>query len=312
MGALDIIKGISNVVGTGLGITSEATKGKRRRQALQDQKSLMNTQRQQQQMLNEHGLGISKELWDYTNYPNQIKAMREAGLSTGLMYGLSGGGGATTSGTGGGSAASGQAPAPAYMDVNQITQASKVKAEIDLMEAQAEKLKAEAKKTSGVDTEEATTRIADINEGIENKRAERRLNMLIGDFQEIENEIQSQTKEANIEKIYQELNQTTAEALNTLLEVELNKETLDAKIKTTLQEYENLTIEALVKKKGIELNEAQIESLKTMMQEAIRSNDIKQLEYILKDKLPNVANVAGGLIIEGATKIAEILKKWTK
>ena len=40
---------------------------------------------------------MQKEMWDYTNYENQVEYMKNAGLNVGLMYGGSGGGGATFS-----------------------------------------------------------------------------------------------------------------------------------------------------------------------------------------------------------------------
>ena len=44
----------------------------------------------------------SKEMWDYTNYENQVKHLKEAGLNPALLYGQGGGGG---SAAGGGTAA---------------------------------------------------------------------------------------------------------------------------------------------------------------------------------------------------------------
>ena len=40
----------------------------------------------------------NKEMWDYTNYENQVKHAQNAGLNPALLYGMSGGGGATAAG----------------------------------------------------------------------------------------------------------------------------------------------------------------------------------------------------------------------
>ena len=37
----------------------------------------------------------AKEMWNYTNFENQMKHIREAGLSPGLIYGMGGQGGST-------------------------------------------------------------------------------------------------------------------------------------------------------------------------------------------------------------------------
>ena len=36
---------------------------------------------------------LGKEMWDYTNYENQVKHLKEAGLNPALLYGQGGGGG---------------------------------------------------------------------------------------------------------------------------------------------------------------------------------------------------------------------------
>lgn len=97
-----------------------------------------------QKELNEQGEQISKNLWDYTNYENQVKHMENAGLNIGLMYGKGGQGG-TTSGVGGGSAS---APAGSMNNIN-VGQAMQTQAEIELAKAQARKLNVEADELEG-------------------------------------------------------------------------------------------------------------------------------------------------------------------
>ena len=40
----------------------------------------------------------NQEMWDYTNYKNQVKHLEAAGLNPALLYGQGGGGGATAAG----------------------------------------------------------------------------------------------------------------------------------------------------------------------------------------------------------------------
>lgn len=114
-------------------------------------KELMDIQQKNQGKLNEQGLAIGKDMWDYTNYGNQVKHLKEAGLNAGLIYGKGGSGGTTTSPSGG-SASSGQAPQERPMDIQNVISAQLAQSQIAVNEAQAKKLTADAEKTSGVDT----------------------------------------------------------------------------------------------------------------------------------------------------------------
>ena len=61
-------------------------------------KELMGLQNQYNTEMAEGNQKRAMEMWDYTNYENQVKHMKNAGLSVGLMYGNGGGMGASTSG----------------------------------------------------------------------------------------------------------------------------------------------------------------------------------------------------------------------
>ena len=43
---------------------------------------------------------LSKEMWDYTNYENQVGHLKNAGLNPALLYGGGGGGGGSAAGAG--------------------------------------------------------------------------------------------------------------------------------------------------------------------------------------------------------------------
>ena len=135
------------------------------------QRELMSLQHQNQMALNRQGHQLQFDMWKKTSYPAQLKMMKEAGLSPGLMYGGGPGAGGSTGSQGGGSAAGGSAAAFNPMDLSNMM----------LMKAQAEDLKAgarlknvEADKKSGIDTQEGLQRILESEENIKNLGVARR------------------------------------------------------------------------------------------------------------------------------------------
>jgi hypothetical protein len=121
----------------------------------------------------------NKNMWDYTNYENQVAHLEAAGLNPALLYGQGGGGGATAAG-GNAIAGSGQSAGGANTNApqairSQIIEGAGMGIQLGLMNAQkrnleadAAKKEAEATKTAGVDTELAKT-AAKLNEArIEN------------------------------------------------------------------------------------------------------------------------------------------------
>lgn len=142
--------------------------------AMQEQeaynKRIMALQNQYQQQAAAQSQQYAKDYWDYTNAENQVKHLKNAGLNIGLMYGQNGAGGMGASG-GARQESPDQAqgnPIGMALQVQQIEQQRRMNdAQISLAEAQAEKANEEAKKISGVDTQEALTRIEEAASRIE-------------------------------------------------------------------------------------------------------------------------------------------------
>lgn len=109
---------------------------------------------------------LAKDMWDYTNYENQVKHAEKAGLNPGLLYGGAGGGGSTAGGSVGGvSGASPTDPSAATgMGLQMGAQLALMKAQKENIEADTRNKEAGATKTEGVDTQEAQARIAKTSE----------------------------------------------------------------------------------------------------------------------------------------------------
>jgi hypothetical protein len=136
---------IGAAAGAATGLISMLGQRKREKRALKNQKDLMGLQFRNQQALNKQGHQLQLDMWKKTNYPAQMKMLREAGLNPGLLYGQSGGGGTTAGSQGGGSAASGNAPAPQPMELGTALTAAQTASAIELQKAQSRKLRADAR-----------------------------------------------------------------------------------------------------------------------------------------------------------------------
>ncbi len=134
------IKGINSAL-------SGAVQNKRWKQSHERSKELMGIQYENQKKLNQQGQALQMQTWKDTNYPAQMKMLKEAGLSPGLMYGQGGTGGATTGSQTGGSASSGQSHAP--MDIQSLLNAQMMQSQIKVNNSIAKKNEAEADATSG-------------------------------------------------------------------------------------------------------------------------------------------------------------------
>lgn len=184
--------------GAALGLGEEVLIGNyRRKKQLEQQQKLTNIQTEANKSLARYGMGISKEMWDYTNYENQRKHMEAAGLNPALMYGSAGQGG-TTSSASAGSASGGMASdSKQGMGLDGAMIASQIR----VNEAQAKKLDAEAEKTSGVDTELAKKSIEDITATIDNKGVQKLGMLLQNNYDEMRNEILEDTKDLEVRDV---------------------------------------------------------------------------------------------------------------
>lgn len=182
-GASSLTGLIKGSISQALGLTWSAKKAMQEQEAYN--KRIMALQNQYQQQAAAQSQQYAKDYWDYTNAENQVKHLKNAGLNIGLMYGQSGAGGMGASG-GARQESPDQAqgnPIGMALQVQQLDQQRRMNdAQIALAEAQ-------AKKISGVDTEESLTRIKEAGSRID-------LNLKEGNYKEALTELTNAKKEA--------------------------------------------------------------------------------------------------------------------
>lgn len=176
-----------------------------------------------------HDLSMRK--WNETNYGAQVEHLRKAGLNIGLMYGQAGQGGQSQAikADGGNS---GNMGAGSLMGIGMKTpiEVALAKSQIELQESQADKNKAEATKISGVDTDEATTRIASLTQGISNQKAEKELIDIQTSMQKTLTDIQNATKDSQIEQAMWNVKRQMFETYSIGLQNKVDEQTVNDKV----------------------------------------------------------------------------------
>lgn len=232
-------------------------------------------------------------MWEKTNYSAQKEQMKKAGLSPGMLYGMSGGGGVTVGGSGpgvsGGSAGRGGEEATLAstgMGMNlQLMEAQRKN-----IEASTKKMEVEAAKTAGVDTKNVETQTLDLLQGIENKKAQEQLTKVQTGIANFDKELKGKTLDD-----MEDLARWTAENAKFNMEMAereayMQKATYQTKIDTVREELQSVYLRnALTKVQkealgvGMELDRAQMEKIDAEV-EAIRTGILQKWTELGQDE----------------------------
>jgi hypothetical protein len=219
-----------------------------------------------QQRQNEY-FGMTAE---YNSAKSQKQRLEEAGLNPALMYGSAGSGGAGTGSTGGASGSGvGLSQAQA---VGMGLQLSQIKAQTNLMNAEAAKAYAEANKTRGVDTDKARQDI---------KESETKVDEIIA-------KIPSEKQQYYIGKAYEE-SLKAAKELSENLAAKTDQERLNLKVQEHIlfKEFDKLVAEI----ESVNLDNDQKTIIKNSLQKSINSqiylNTMKAMEAAANAKFTN-------------------------
>lgn len=265
------------MIGTIIGIGATAGKAIANNNAKNEQKKenreLMKYQADLNQQQAYYSTGLTKDLWDYTNYENTVKHIKAAGLSPSLIYGGGGGGGSTS---GGGQASGVGLPSKTGTDAGiqaqgMALQLANVASQTRLNESQADKNEAEAEKTRGVDTKAQEATIDNLIAQTSNEKVKKGL--ILGQIrvadaeEELKRNTADWTKEKadetrwNIKSLQKGIDKLAEEINGMKLDNELKKRTIDNKVKESSLTLQNLMAEILLKGSQQKVNEEQAKAI---------------------------------------------------
>ena len=249
------------------------------RRQFNNEKKLMGLQAKYNKEAAAYSQELQKEMWDYTNYENQVKHLKAAGLNPALLYGMSGGGGSTA-----GSAQAAGVSNPGTTAVAMGLEAAQLFSNIRLNNAMAEKNEAEADKTKGVDTD-----LARAQENLTNFNA--KLSELKGYL------TQEDIDNAKLygDKLVQEVRLLENQA-------DISDETMQNEIEMSAQKLLNMQWEGFLKQMQGELTSEEVK---------IAKEKIEMMWYGLITDRRN-SDAAKENAYTRARELEELVKKWNK
>ena len=264
---------IGTIMGIGGAAMGAINANSASKQSWENTVRLMDIQAQLNRENAKFNTGQAKEMWNYTNFENQMKHIEAAGLSPGVIYGMGGAGGSSQ----GAGAASGVG-LPQDQSVGMGLRAQEIginmanaMSQIKLNESQANKNEAEANKISGVDTEAQKATIDNLIAQTSNEKIRRGL--ILGQIrvQDAEEELKragvdwtkSKTDEVkwNIKSLQRGIDKLTTEIEGAQYDNELKKRTIDNKVKESSLILQNLMSEILLKGSQKKVNEEQAKAI---------------------------------------------------
>ena len=264
---------IGTIMGIGGAAMGAINANSASKQSWENQVRLMDIQAQLNRQNAKFSTGQAKDMWNYTNFENQMKHIKAAGLSPGLIYGMGGAGGSSQ-----GAGAANGVGLPQDQSVGMGLRAQEIginmanaMSQIKLNESQANKNEAEANKISGVDTEAQKATIDNLIAQTSNEKIKRGL--ILGQIrvQDAEEELKRNTADWTKEKINETqwnvkslqkgIDKLIEEINGMKLDNKLKEQTIDNKIKESSLTLQNLMAEILLKGSQQKVNEEQAKAI---------------------------------------------------
>lgn len=264
-----------------------------------------------QKQMNQYNAGLALQQWKDTNAPAQVEQLRKAGLSTGLIYGMSGAGGTASTNTGAGTHA-GNMNLPneegfRFMGLEAGLQVAAQKAQIELTKAQKNNVEADTTKKLGVDTQQVLETIENLKSRTTNQNIQNSIDNLNKEIKEVEKRIAQETESDIVTKINAEKWKTIGEAESAEAKGEIDKETKE----DIIEQIEQYTIEQSVRiasiKANINLTNAEIKQTYNAIENLKQNTEINWNQLNINEKEVKIKEE----LMKFNTSDAARLKQWS-
>lgn len=248
-----------------------------------NQLRLMDIQNRYNEQMAKNNQQRNKDLWDYTNYENQKRHIKNAGLNPALIYGMGGGGGVSANGAQG-QGVTQPTDRSVEMKLKQQElglQLASIASQVELNKSQAEKNKAEADKIAGVDTALQKATMDNIIAQTSNEKIKKGLIYADTRFKDAMEELtRSKVDEVgwNIKNLMKSLEIADKNIEATGLDNELKSRTMETNVKQAEETLKNTMADTLVKFSQGRLNKAQAEAIAEQVKQGWSSIGIKMAE----------------------------------
>lgn len=270
-----------------------------------DNEYLMNKQAELNKEQADYSTDLAKNYWDYTNFENSVKHLKEAGLNPALFYAKGGQGGATGGGQAQGVGLPSTTPTMARIQAQGMgAQLQNVLSQVELNKATAKKTEAEAEKIAGADTKVAEREAEMLKSQSEFNR---RMTKLQDSIEKLTN-AQEQKTAAEYFYIQAQEKKVWEEVREQIVKSDVAEETKEAMIKKAGLENFNLMqagIESITRQK---LNSEQINYLKGQL--AIGWANVAIGEKSVSNEADRIANELMMGMKDLDRKDRELIKDW--
>lgn len=256
-----------------------------------------------------HTMKNQKELWDYTNYPNQVKQMKLAGLNPALMYGTAGQGGQSSAGqTGPVGLSDSKGVAMQQQQMAMGLQLAQIASQIKVNDSVAEKNKAEAEKTAGVDTEAAKAGIILSQAQALTERERKSVLHWEGELtqsKQVLTEALANTEQFNLQKVQWDLRmmeKSYEELSENVIRLKRENRIGDETAETQIQQYKADLIKTW---QEVALKVAQTETQREEVKAIAKR--LEQKDYELEQNDTKITQEWVGLGIKGAAELGDLL-----
>lgn len=245
---------------------------------------------------------LSHTQWLRTNFSAQLREMKKAGLSPGLMLSPGAGGGAQPMQ---GGSPGGTNPNANFMSIG--LDMMRQKAEIDNLNANTEKTLADAEFRKGVETESTKANIANTIQDTKNKRAIEQGQYIDNFLNSTEAKYRGKTLEANLDVLKWTVNKIQKEVSILNSEDYVQQNIREERIRNAQLDNMNTFVSTQLMNSNIEVNKVQIDKFNKEIWQMVEqinllgrdistkeeANRIRDFEAELRAKYPSIMNALG-------------------